>query len=159
LLRFCLIQAIFTETSSFCMKNTFLIVGGAIAAAIFFLRKAAVASSAKLLFRGVRVNLGARRIELNFAVQNASGGAATLRAITGEVFVNDKLIADFSNFSEQRIGPRSESPLKLNAQLSAGLFSLLTQKGWLKGSVTYTIKGVANFDGITQPFSFISKLK
>lgn len=141
------------------MKNAILYAGGAILAAIFFFRKAAVASSAKLLFRGVKLNVPNRRVELNFSVQNASGGAATLRAITGEVFVNDKQIADFSNFTTQRINPRSESPLKINAQLSAGLLSLLTQKGWLKGSVNYTIKGIANFDGITQPFTFTSKLK
>ena len=141
------------------MKNAILYAGGAILAAIFFFRKAAVASSAKLLFRGVKLNVPNRRIELNFSVQNASGGAATLRAITGEVFVNDKQIADFSNFTAQRISPRSESPLKINAQLSAGLLSLLTQKGWLKSSVNYTIKGIANFDGITQPFTFTSKLK
>lgn len=141
------------------MKNAILYAGGAILAAIFFFRKAAVASSAKLLFRGVKLNVPNRRVELNFSVQNASGGAATLRAITGEVFVNDKQIADFSNFTTQRINRRSESPLKINAQLSAGLLSLLTQKGWLKGSVNYTIKGIANFDGITQPFTFTSKLK
>lgn len=147
------------ETSSFLMKNAIFYAGGAILAAIFFFRKAAVASSAKLLFRDVKLNVPNRRVELNFSVQNASGGAATLRAITGEVFVNNKQIADFSNFNAQRIAARSESPLKINAQLSAGLLSLLTQKGWLKGSVNYTIKGIANFDGITQPFTFTSKLK
>lgn len=141
------------------MKNAIIYAGGALLAALFYFRKAAVASSAKLLFRGVKFNASNRRIELNFAVQNASGGAATLRAITGEVIVNNQVIADFSNFTSQRINPRSESPLKINAQLSGGILSLLTKKGWLKGSVNYTIKGVANFDGITQPFNFSAKLK
>lgn len=141
------------------MKNAIIYVGGAVLAALFFFRKAAVASSAKLLFRGVKLNVPNRRVELNFSVQNASGGSATLRAITGEVIVNGRVIADFSNFTAQRIAARSESPLKINAQLSGGILALLIQKGWLKGNVNYTIKGVANFDGITQPFSFTSKLK
>lgn len=141
------------------MKNGLILAGGAILAALLFFRKTAVATTAKLIFRGLSLKPTKRRIELNFAIQNPSNGSTTLKAITGEVFVNQSQVADFSFFGDQRIAARSESPLKINAQLSGGILSLLTQKGWLKKGITYTIKGNANFEGFTQPFTHTYKLK
>ncbi len=142
------------------MKNPLIWLGLAAAGALFFFRKAAVAGAAKILFRGIKLAGSGlkRKIEMRFAVQNASNGAATLRAITGEVFINGQQIADFSRFGDQRIEARSESPLTINAALSGGVISLLTTKGWLKGGVNYEIRGTANFDNFTAPFKYAGKI-
>lgn len=141
------------------MNKGIILLGGALLATFVFFRKSRVAATAKLVFRGLSVKVGRRRIELNFAVQNPSSGSTILRAVTGEVFVNESQVADFSFFGDQRIAPRSESPLKINAQLSGGIISILTQKGWLKKGVTYTIRGNANFEGFTQSFNQTYRLK
>jgi hypothetical protein len=148
------------NVEKYSMKNQILLIGGAILASLLLFRKAAAARAAKVLFRGIRLaGKGLKRnIEIKLAVQNASSGSATLKALTGEVFINGKQVADFSRFGDQRIEARSESPLNLNATLSAGIISILASKGWLKSGINYEIKGFANFDGINTPFSFSGKL-
>lgn len=137
-----------------------MILAAAAGAALIFFRKAAAAGAAKLLFRGIRLTgKGLKRtLTLNFAVQNASNGSVNLRSITGEVYVNGKQIADFSNFKDQRISARSESPVSVNVSLSASILQLLLTKGWLKQGVNYQIKGISNIDNITAPFTYIGKL-
>jgi hypothetical protein len=141
------------------VNKTLLILAAAGAALIFF-RKAAAAGAAKLLFRGIRLSgKGLKRtLTLNFAVQNASNGSVNLRSITGEIYVNGKQIADFSNFKDQRISARSESPVSVNVSLSASILQLLFTKGWLKQGVNYQIKGISNIDNITAPFTYTGKL-
>lgn len=142
------------------MKNQLFLIGGAILASLLFFRKAAAARAAKILFRGIKLaGKGLKKnLEIKLAVQNASSGSATLKAVTGEVFINGKQVANFSRFGDQKINSMSESPLNLNANLSGGIISLLASKGWLKSGINYQIKGFANFDGINTPFSFSGKL-
>ena len=82
----------------------------------------------------------------------------TISAMTGEVYVNDKLVADFSSFGEQKIAAKTESNFSVIATPSIGVLQLLLSKGWLKNGVNYKVKGSANFDGIVVPFEFNQKV-
>jgi hypothetical protein len=137
-----------------------LLIGAAGLAGWFFLRKTQLASRTKLLFRRLRlVGKGlSKQLELNFAVQNPTNATANVSALTGEVIVNNQIVADFSSFGLQKIAPKSQSDLKVVASPSSGIISLLTQKGWLTGGVFYTIRGTANIDGIVAPFEYSAKL-
>jgi LEA14-like dessication related protein len=141
------------------LKNKVLIYLGLIAAAaggFYIYTRKRLADNTKLRFK--RISFKNRKFQLVFSVQNPTNSQATISALTGEVSVNNKQIADFSSFAEQKIAPKSESIINIVASPSVGLFSLLTTKGWLKGGVNYTIKGRANFDGAIAPFNFSAKL-
>ena len=141
------------------MKNLLYVAGAGILAYLIF-RKVQFGQKTKLLFSKINlVGKGlAKKFELVFKVQNPTNASGTISAITGEVFVNGKSVADFSAFGEQKISARSESDLKIIAQPSQGIVSLLTSKGWLQKGISYTIKGTANFDGIVAPFEFQKRL-
>ena len=137
------------------MKN-WILIGLAGLTGYYLLAKSQLAGKAKLLFKKLRfVN---KKFELVFGVQNPTGQTAKVSAITGEVYLGDKLIADFSSFGEQKIAAKSESELKIQASPTIGILQLITSKGWLKKGLQYTIKGTGNFDGIVVPFEYKSNL-
>lgn len=139
------------------MKNSLLF--GSLAAAglaYFVFSKKQFGERTKLIFDKIKI-VGSgisKKIELNFKVQNPTGSSGTISALQGEVYFAGKQVADFSNFSMQKIGPKSESFLKIIASPSIGILSLLASKGWLKKGAVYEIKGTANFDGIVAPFIY-----
>ena len=114
----------------------------------------------KLIFKKIRlIGKGlSKQFELNFKIQNPTNQTGVVSAITGEIFVNNKLVADFSSFGEQKIAPKSESDFKVVASPSMGIVQLLTQKGLFKSGLQYKIKGTGNFDGIVAPFEYTAKL-
>jgi hypothetical protein len=137
------------------MKNwIFFALAGA--TGLFFLRKSSLAGRSKLLFKKIR--FANRKFELIFGVQNPTGQTGTISAITGEILLGNKVVADFSNFGEQKIAAKSESELKIQASPTIGILQLVTTKDWLKRGLNYTIKGTGNFDGIIVPFQYQSKL-
>ena len=137
------------------MRN-FILLGLAGAAGWFFLRKSQLAGRTKLIFRKLR--FASKRFEILFGIQNPTGQTAKISAITGEVYLGDRLIADFSSFAEQKIAPKSESELRINAQPTIGILQLISTRGWLQKGLKYTIKGTGNFDGIVVPFEYKSAL-
>lgn len=137
------------------MKN-FILLGLAGAAGLFFLRKGQLAGKTKLLFKKLR--FASKRFEILFGVQNPTNQTAKISAITGEVYLGDRIIADFSSFNEQKIAPKSESELRINAQPTLGILQLINTKGWLQKGLKYTIKGTGNFDGIVVPFQYKAAL-
>lgn len=141
------------------MRN-YLLVGAAAVAAWFFLRKSSFAQRTRILFRKFRiVGSGlAKKFELNFSVQNPTNQTATISALTGEVIINDKIVANFSSFSDQKIASKSESNLQVIATPTGGILQLLSQKGWLTGGAFYTIQGTANVDGVIVPINYSAKL-
>lgn len=142
------------------LKSKFLIFAAAGLAAYWLLTRKSIADKARLIFRKISFTGGLRRPKfvLDFVVDNPTNQTGTLKAVTGEIFVNEKLVADFSNFSEQRIAARSRNPLKIEARPSGSVLSLLTSKGLFQSGVNYEIKGTANFDGIVSPFTHFGKL-
>ena len=137
------------------MKNWILISLAAVTG-WYLLGKSQLAAKTKLIFKKLR--FANKKFELIFGVQNPTGQTANVSAITGEVYLGDKLIADFSSFGEQKIAARSESELKIQASLTIGILQLITTKGWLKKGLQYTIKGTGNFDGIVVPFDYKASL-
>ena len=139
------------------MKNN-LIFGtlGLAAVAYFVYAKKQFGEKTKLIFDKIKI-VGSgisKKIELNFKVQNPTNQSGTISALQGEVYFAGKQVADFSNFSEQKIAPKSQSILKVIAAPNIGLIALLTTKGWLKKGAVYEIRGTANFDGIIAPFNY-----
>lgn len=143
------------------MKTRNLLIFGAVGvAAWYFLRKAAFGQKVKLVFKRLRlIGKGiSKQLELNFKIQNPTNQTGTISALTGEVLVNDRIVADFSSFGEQKIAPKSESDFKVIASPTIGIIQLLTQRGLLKQGISYKIKGTGNFDGIVAPFEYQAKL-
>lgn len=143
------------------MKNAkYLIFGAGALAVWYFLGKMQLGKRVKLLFKKIRlIGKGlSKQIELNFEVQNPTNQTGTISALTGEVLVNNQIIADFSSFGEQKIAPRSTSALKIIASPSVGILQLLTTRGLFKAGINYTIRGTGNFDGIIAPFEYTAKL-
>ena len=143
------------------MKNAkYLIFGAGALAVWYFIGKMQLGKRVKLIFRRIRlIGKGlSKQLELNFQVQNPTNQTGTISAMTGEVLVNNQIVADFSSFGEQKIAPKSASELKIIAVPSIGILQLLTTKGLFKAGVNYTIRGTANFDGIIAPFTYSAKL-
>jgi hypothetical protein len=137
------------------MKNL-LFIGLAGFAGWYLLRKTQLAQKTKLVFK--KLGFSNKKFQLVFGVQNPTGQTANISAITGEVYLGDKLVADFSSFGDQKIAARSESELKIQASPTIGILQLITSKGWLKKGLQYTIKGTGNFDGIIVPFNYKASL-
>ena len=131
------------------MKNYVLIALAGITA-YYFLAKKQFAQKTKLIFKKIRYTN--KKFEITFKVENPTNQSAKISAINGEVYLGDKLIADFSSFSDQIIAKKSSSDIKIVASPNIGILQLITSKGWLKKGLNYTIKGNANFDGIIIPF-------
>jgi len=137
------------------MKN-WILIGLAGLTGWYLLRKGQLAYRTKLLFK--KLGFANKKFQLVFSIQNPTNDNAKVSAITGEVYLGDKLIADFSSFSEQNIAPRSESELKVQASPTIGILQLISTKGWLKKGLAYTIKGTGNFDGFVVPFDYKASL-
>jgi len=136
----------------------FLGLGGV--AAWYLWTRVQLGQKTKLIFRKIRlIGKGlSKQLELNFKIQNPTNQTGVVSAITGEVYVNDRIVADFSSFGEQKIAPKSESDFKVIATPTIGIIQLLTQRGLLKSGLKYKIKGTGNFDGIVAPFEYTAKL-
>jgi len=137
------------------MRN-WILIGLAGLTGWYLLGKSQLANRTKLIFK--RLGFANKKFQLTFGVQNPTGQTAKVSAITGEVYLGDKLIADFSSFGEQKIAARSESELKIQASPTIGILQLITSKNWLKKGLQYTIKGTGNFDGIVVPFDYKANL-
>lgn len=136
----------------------FLGLGGL--AAWYLWTRVQLGQKTKLIFKKIRlIGKGlSKQFELNFKIQNPTNQTGVVSAITGEVYINDRIVADFSSFGEQKIAPKSESDFKVIASPTIGIIQLLTQKGLFKSGITYKIKGTGNFDGIVAPFEYTAKL-
>ena len=140
-------------------QNLVLLAAGGIATWYLWTR-VNLGQKTKLIFKKIRlVGTGlSKKLQLDFKIQNPTNQTGVVSAITGEVYVNNNLVADFSSFGEQRIAAKSESDFNVIASPRISILQLLTQKGWLQQGLTYTIKGTGNFDGIVAPFEFKAKL-
>lgn len=136
----------------------FLGIGGL--AAWYVWTRVQLGQKTKLIFKKIRlIGKGlSKQFELNFKIQNPTNQTGVVSAITGEVYINDRIVADFSSFGEQKIAPKSESDFKVIASPTIGIIQLLTQRGLLKSGLNYKIKGTGNFDGIVAPFEYTAKL-
>jgi hypothetical protein len=131
------------------MKNYVLIAFAGVAAYYFLVKKQFVEKT-KLIFKKIR--FAGKKFEITFLVNNPTNQSGKISAINGEVYLGEKLIADFSSFNDQVISKRSSSEIKIIASPNIGILQLITSKGWLQKGLKYTIKGNANVDGLIIPF-------
>jgi hypothetical protein len=138
-------------------KTNLLLIGlGAVALGWFIYSKKQLADKTKLFLK--KISFKNKKFNILFSIQNPTNETGTISAMTGEVYVNDKLVGDFSSFGQQKIAAKSQSDFSVVATPSIGVLQLLLSKGWLKGGVKYLVKGTANFDGIVAPFEFSQKV-
>lgn len=143
------------------MKSKFLVFAAAAGlVGWWLLTRKSIGDKARLIFKKLSFAGGIRspKFLLDFVIDNPTNQTGTISAVTGEVYVNNKLVADFSNFGEQKIAARSSSPFRVEAKPNISALSLLTQKNWLQKGFNYEIKGSANFDGIVVPITYFGKL-
>lgn len=141
-------------------KNFLLIAAGLGLGAWWLLTRKQLSDKTKLIFKKISFAGGVLhpKFLLDFVIDNPTGQRGTISAVTGEVLLNGKQIADFSSFGDQVIEAKKSSPFRIEAKPSVSILSLATTKGWLKKGVKYQIKGTANFDGIVAPFDYSGSL-
>ena len=95
-------------------------------------------------------------VNLFLKITNPTNQSANLLSVTGEVYINSKVIANFENFTPAYIQQNNFTVLKIDARPSLlGAINLanffIINKG--KGKVNIEIKGIANVDGNSVNFS------
>ena len=139
------------------MKNKILIpiiiVAGI--ATIYFLRKSRL-KKLKVLFRGFKIGgkIFAPKFNLKFGLQNPTSETANLQSIVGEVYANNKLIANVSTFTPLMIQANNETPLSITAE-PVGLAIAKTVIDFIKtkNNLLIQFKGSATVDNIVYPLS------
>lgn len=138
------------------MKNTFYYIIGGVAV-WYVLSKTMLAKKVNLVLKDVRPGgkLLSPTINIDIAVQNPSNQQAILKSVTGNLYVNDKFVANFTNFDSQSIYPRAESIITITAKPGIlGVYNtiktLLAQR---TGGLSATFTGSANVDGILLPIN------
>lgn len=125
------------------------------AAALFYVGKNQItksATSVKFILKQVR--LTGTNIIIKLGVLNASGQAATIRSIVGELTLNGKTLATVKNFSATTIKPAAETDLELTLVPSGvGLVSLLADLAGGKKVKGFLFTGQANVNNILFPIS------
>ena len=126
-------------------------------AALFFAGRGLLRGNLQFRLQGIKIRGSILQpiVEIAMAIQNPTRQRAKLRSVTGEVYVDDKFIANISFFGETIILPNAETIVLIQARPSlTGAFStiqeFLSREGGRKSVAL--IKGSANVDGITYPF-------
>ena len=136
-------------------KTFYWIVGGV--AVWYILSKTMLAKKVNLVLKDVRPGgkVLSPEINIDIAVQNPSNQQATLKSVTGNLYINDKFVANFTSFGDQLISPRAESIITIKAKPGlVGAYNtiktLLTDR---TGNLTASFNGSANVDGILIPIN------
>ena len=138
------------------MKNTFYYIIGGVAV-WYILSKTMLAKKVNLVLKDVRPGgkLLSPTIDIDIIAQNPSNQQATLKSVTGNLYINDKLVSNFTSFKDQLIAPRAESIITITAKPGVlGVYNtiktLLTKR---TGDLSATFTGSANIDGILLPIN------
>lgn len=141
-------------------KSILWIAAGA--AALFLVSRLSFSKKINFLFAGIKPGgtLLQPVIEVSLLVQNPTNQTVTIRSLSGQVLLNNRLISNVSSFNEQTIQPNSETVIKINARpLITNFFSsinfILTSK---TGNNRITITGSANIDNVSLPFTITESI-
>jgi hypothetical protein len=134
-------------------KSFYWIVGGI--AAWYILSKTLLAKKANIIFKDVRPGgkLLKPEINIDLLVQNPTNTSATFKSLTGNLYLNDKFVANFTSFGDQIISPRAESVITITAKpgLVGAYNTISTLLKNRTGSLTAMFTGTANIDGFVIP--------
>lgn len=133
-------------------KSIYWIIGGV--AVYYILSKTLLAKRLNFLFQDVNFRAKGLNAEINlsFMVQNPANVSATIQAISGNIYINNKVVANVSTFEKQTISPKSESLIKITAKPSVfGAVQIIIDiiKKKFTGAVRF--EGSANVDGVLIP--------
>jgi signal recognition particle subunit SEC65 len=94
-------------------------------------------------------------VNLKFAVNNPTNQQATINAIVGELKLNNKKVADVTNFNQQTINANSQSIVSVDFKPSiVSVVSTLIQAISKKSkNNTFTFEGNANVENIVIPIN------
>lgn len=140
------------------MKKYLPVILLAAAVGFYFWRKAGAAKNLKVYFAGLNLAKGSGLIPNIFAVfrlVNPTNSSLQITSIAGDIFLNGKLVAGFSQVEKFEILPNSESAYKIKITPSGftvalSVIDLIKSKG---KNLTASFNGTINADGINLPIN------
>jgi hypothetical protein len=131
-------------------KPFYWIIGGV--AAYYIFTKTLLAKKLNFIFSSVNFKGG--NIEISFLVQNPSNIGAVVNSVTGNLSVNDRIVANISTFKNQTIPARAETILTITARPQYfGAAQLLIDLYKKKFTAVAKFVGNANVDGVVLPIN------
>ena len=100
------------------MKKNFIYIAAGAALIYFLLRKSSFAKNLIFSFNNIKPvgKLWQPELIITLSVQNPTNQIATIRAISGTLYLSDKAISNISNFNQQIIQPQMESLISFSAR-------------------------------------------
>lgn len=132
-----------------------LIAGGA--AVWYLLRMRNLSTNLIFIIRNIKIKGGSvlqPNIEISIGVQNPVSVSAKLKSLIGEISIDDKIIANFSNFTPITIQGNTETIINVIATPNIiGVFNVIKDViiKRQKGKVI-KVKGTANVNNLSLPF-------
>ena len=111
-----------------------------------------LAKSLTVTFKNLKFGGGllSPKVEVTLGLQNPTNGVATLKSASGDIFLNDTLLSNFSKFEPLNIAANSETDLKITLKPNLlGTAQIIRDfiKNRGKGKYTVLVIGTANVDG------------
>jgi LEA14-like dessication related protein len=138
------------------MKKNFIWIAAAAAAIYFIIRKSSFAKNLIFSFNNIKPvgKWFQPELIITLAVQNPTNQVATIKAISGTLYLSGKAISNISNFNQQLIQPQMESLISFSAKPGIiGIANVIKEIFTEKNRKQYNFKfiGTANVDGVLLP--------
>lgn len=135
------------------MKNTFLILVAAGAAAYFWGKKQQIKKAVtSVRFQLKQVKLSGTNIVLKLGVLNVSNQTATLNSMVGDLILNNATIATVKNFKPVAIKATGETDIELTlVPTGAGIITVIADLVGGKKVKGFKFSGTANVNNILFP--------
>lgn len=138
------------------MKKNFIWIAAAAAAIYFIIRRSSFAKNLIFTFNNIKPvgKWWQPELIITLGVQNPTNQVATIRAISGTLYLSDKAISNISNFNQQTIQPQIESLISFSVRPGVvGIANVIKEIFTGTKSKQYNFKfiGSANVDGVLLP--------
>jgi LEA14-like dessication related protein len=138
------------------MKKNLIWIAAAAAAIYFIIRKSSFAKNLIFSFNNIKPvgKWFQPELIITLAVQNPTNQVATIKAISGTLYLSGKAISNISNFNQQLIQPQMESLISFSAKPGIiGIANVIKEIFTEKNRKQYNFKfiGTANVDGVLLP--------
>jgi hypothetical protein len=138
------------------MKKNLIWIAAAAAAIYFIIRKSNFAKNLIFSFNNIKPvgKWFQPELIITLSVQNPTNQVATIKAISGTLYLSGKAISNISNFNQQLIQPQMESLISFSAKPGIiGIANVIKEIFTEKNRKQYNFKfiGTANVDGVLLP--------
>lgn len=138
------------------MKKNFIWIAAAAAAIYFIIRRSSFAKNLIFNFNNIKPvgKWWQPELIITLSVQNPTNQVATIRAISGTLYLSDKAISNISSFNQQLIQPQMESLISFSVRPGVvGIANVIKEIFAGTKSKQYNFKfiGSANVDGVILP--------